>query len=141
VARDADPGEKKPSPTRQGSLSETVLVVEDDDDVRSFTVETLRELGYRVMEAHDGEAALRLLEKQDQPVQLLLTDVVMPVLSGDDLALLAVAVQPSLRVLFTSGYTRDAIMKDGRLAAGVDLLSKPFTHASLAARVRDVLDR
>jgi len=124
-----------------GKCNETILVVEDDDDVRDYTVEILRELGYRVVEAHDGQTALRLFERADQPVQLLLTDVVMPVMSGSELAERARALQPSLKVLFTSGYTRDAIMRDGRLEPGLDLLSKPFTYTSLAAKVRDLLDR
>ncbi|RYD58481.1 MAG: response regulator [Sphingomonadales bacterium] len=121
--------------------AECILVVEDDDDVRSYTVEILRELGYRVIEAHDGATALRLLQRQEKPVQLLLTDVVMPEMSGRELADAARAVQPNVNVLFISGYTRDAIMQDGRLEPGVDLLSKPFTFVSLATRVRDLLDR
>lgn len=124
-----------------GSRDETILVVEDDDDVRAYTVEILRELGYRVIEAHDGHTALRLLGRADQPVHLLLTDVVMPVMSGSELADSARDIRPDLKVLFTSGYTRDAIMRDGRLAPGLDLLSKPFTFASLAAKVRDLLNR
>ncbi|MGF7147316.1 signal transduction histidine kinase [Sphingomonas zeicaulis] len=126
---------------QRSSGTETVLVVEDDDNVRAYTVDVLRELGYRVIEAHDGEAAMRLLDRQDQNVHLLLTDVVMPKMSGAELAEAARHRQPELRVLYTSGYTRDAIMRDGRLAPGVDLLAKPFTFAALAERVRDLLDR
>ncbi|MBO9711451.1 hybrid sensor histidine kinase/response regulator [Sphingomonas sp.] len=125
----------------RGSGSESVLVVEDDDDVRAYTVGALRELGYRVIEAHDGASALRLLERQEQPVQLLLTDVVMPEMPGSELADAAREIQPGLRVLYTSGYTRDAIMRDGRLEPGVDLLAKPFTFATLAGKVRDLLGR
>jgi signal transduction histidine kinase len=110
-----------------GSASETVLVVEDDDDVRAYTVAILRELGYRVVEAQDGVSAIRLLERDDFAVDLLLSDVVMPKMSGQELAERARALQPALKILFTSGYTRDAIMKDGRLEPGLDLLSKPFT--------------
>jgi len=124
-----------------GSPSETILLVEDDDDVRAYAVGILRELNYRVIEAHDGAAALRLLERQDSAVRLLLTDVVMPKMSGQELADLAQKLQPDLRVLFTSGYTREAIMRDGRLEPGVDLLLKPFTFVTLAAKVRDLLDR
>ena len=126
---------------QRSSGTETVLVVEDDDSVRAYTVDVLRELGYRVIEAHDGEAALRLLDRQDQSVDLLLTDVVMPNVSGAELAEAARRRQPQLRVLYTSGYTRDAITRDGRLEPGVDLLAKPFTFAALAERVRDLLDR
>jgi PAS domain S-box-containing protein len=124
-----------------GSVSETVLVVEDDDDVRTYTVGILRELGYRVVESPDGAAALHVLERQDPPVDLILTDVVMPKMSGRELAEAARRIQPGVKVLFTSGYTRDAIMRDGRLEPGVDLLSKPFNYVTLAAKTRDLLDR
>lgn len=120
--------------------SETVLVVEDDDDVRAYTVECLRELGYQVLEAHDGPAALRLLEKRDQEVDLLFTDVVMPGMTGRELADVARENQPHLRVLYTSGYTRNAIVHGGRLDAGVEMIAKPFTYAALAQKIRDVLD-
>jgi PAS domain S-box-containing protein len=126
---------------QMAQASETVMVVEDDDDVRAYTVGTLRELGYKVIEAHDGVTALKLLERRGRDVQLLLTDVVMPRMSGRELADIATALNADLRVLFTSGYTRDAIVRDGRLEAGVDLLPKPFTYATLAARVRELLDR
>ena len=124
-----------------GSESEAILVVEDNDDVRAYTVGVLRELGYRVIEAHDGATGLRLLEKQNRDIQLLLTDVVMPEMSGPALAEAARHLQPELKVLYNSGYTRDAIMRDGKLEAGVDLIAKPFTFASLAAKVRELLDR
>ena len=129
----------KPAP-EPGRSDECLLVVEDDDDVRGYTVELLRELGYRVLEAHDGPSALRLLERQDAPVQLLFTDVVMPGMSGRELAERARAVQPDLRILYTSGYTRDAIVHGGRLDPGVDLLVKPFTYQALARKVREMLD-
>jgi PAS domain S-box-containing protein len=120
--------------------SETILVVEDDDDVRAYTVECLRELGYRVLEAHDGPSALRLLERQNEPLDLLFTDVVMPGMTGRELADAARERQPTLRVLYTSGYTRNAIVHGGRLDAGVEMIAKPFTYAALAQKVRDVLD-
>jgi CheY-like chemotaxis protein len=120
--------------------AETIVVVEDDDDVRAYTVECLRELGYRVLEAHDGPSALRLLERQTMPVDLLFTDVVMPGMSGQELADEARKRQPELRVLYTSGYTRNAIVHGGRLDAGVEMIAKPFTYAALAQKVRDSLD-
>jgi PAS domain S-box-containing protein len=119
---------------------ETVLVVEDDDDVRAYTVECLRELNYRVLEAHDGPSALRLLERQDEPLDLLFTDVVMPGMSGSELAAAARAMQPRLRVLYTSGYTRNAIVHGGKLGLGVEMIAKPFTYEGLSQKVRDVLD-
>ena len=120
---------------------ETILVVEDDDDVRMFTVESLRELGYRVLEAHDGPSALRLLERQEEPVGLLFTDVVMPIMSGRELADTAKAAYPDLQILFTTGYARDAIVHSGRLDAGIQLLTKPFTREALSGKVREVLDK
>jgi signal transduction histidine kinase len=120
---------------------ETVLVVEDDADVRSYTVEVLTELGYRVLEASDGPAALRLLDRGEVEVDLLFTDVVLPGgLNGEQLALQARARRPQLKVLFTTGYARNAIVHHGRLDPGVQLITKPFTYGDLAGRVRDVLD-
>ncbi len=124
-----------------GSRDETILVVEDDDDVRAYSVGLLRELGYRVIEAHDGGAAVRLLERPDQGVDLLLTDVVMPAMSGRELAAIAAKLRPELPILFTSGYPREEIAKDGRLEAGINLLPKPFTYATLAEKIREMLDR
>jgi PAS domain S-box-containing protein len=119
---------------------ECILVVEDDDDVRSYSVDCLRDLGYRVIEAHDGPAALRLLERQGASVDLLFTDVVMPGMSGKELADLARATHPQLRILYTSGYTRNAIVHGGRLDPGVEMVAKPFTVGALAQKIRDVLD-
>ncbi len=124
----------------EGSREETILVIEDDDDVRTYSVEILRELGYRVIEAHDGPAALRLLQRQSH-VDLLFSDVVLPGgMDGAEIARQAVALRPGLKVLFTTGYARDAIVHHGRLDRGVQLITKPFTYADLARKVRDVLD-
>jgi PAS domain S-box-containing protein len=123
------------------SGQETILVVEDDDDVRAYTVECLKELGYRVFEAHDGPSALRFLEKHEQPIDLMFTDVVMPGMSGRELADHAREKQPDLRVLYTSGYTRNAIVHGGRLDEGVEMISKPFTYATLAEKIADVLEQ
>ncbi|SEI51384.1 PAS domain-containing protein [Frateuria terrea] len=133
---DDQPGRARPESSMR---EETVLVVEDDDDVRAYTVECLRGLGYRVLEAHDGDSALRLLERPETRVELLFTDVVMPGISGRELADRAQALQPGLRILFTSGYTRDAIPQGGFLDLGIAMIPKPFTYASLASRVRDIL--
>ncbi|MHB8476762.1 MAG: ATP-binding protein [Steroidobacteraceae bacterium] len=127
-------------PVPEGTQEETILVVEDDDDVRTHSVETLRDLGYRVVEAHDGPSALRLLERQLR-VDLLFTDVVLPSgMTGAQVAAQARALRPSLKVLFTTGYARNAIIHHGRLDKGVHLIIKPFTFEDLAAKVRDVLD-
>lgn len=137
VAAD-QPGEETFVP--EGANDETVLVVEDDDDVRTYSVEVLRELGYRVLEAHDGPSALRLLERQAR-VDLLFSDVVLPGgLTGAQVAAQAKALRPGLKVLFTTGYARNAIIHHGRLDKGVQLITKPFSASDLAARIRDVLD-
>jgi signal transduction histidine kinase len=122
------------------SRGQSILVVEDDDDVRTYTVEILRELGYRVLEAHDGPAALRWLKQADQKVDLLFTDVVMPEMSGRELADRARELRGDLKVLYTSGYTRNAIVHGGRLDAGVEMIPKPFTYQALAEKIADVLD-
>ena len=101
------------APDRAGR-EQTILVVEDDDDVATYTVEMLRELGYRVVHAPDGAAALRVDRREAGRVDLLFTDVVMPNMSGRELADRARAPQPELKVLYTSGYTRNAIVHGGR---------------------------
>ncbi|WP_084238429.1 response regulator [Sphingomonas asaccharolytica] len=138
-AEDEEPARSTPG-IEQSPRQETVLVVEDDDDVRAYTVDCLRELGYRVIEAHDGPSALRLLERQANPVALLFTDVVMPGMSGRELADQARKLQATLRVLYTSGYTRNAIVHGGRLDPGVEMITKPFTFEALAQKVRDMID-
>jgi signal transduction histidine kinase/DNA-binding response OmpR family regulator len=123
-----------------GIGSETILVVEDDDDVRAYTTETLRDLGYRVLEAGHGEAGLKVLREHPE-IALLFTDVGLPGgMNGRKLSEAAVAQRADLKVLFTSGYTRNAIVHDGRLDAGVELITKPFTQSVLAQKLRDILD-
>ncbi len=130
--------EIKREPSR-GHSSECVLVVEDDADVRGYVVETLEALGYDVLEAADAEDALRLL-REHKTVRLLLTDVVMPGMNGRKLADEAKLHQPSLKVLYMTGYSRNAIVHQGRLDPGVDLIQKPITSEQLATAVRKVLD-
>jgi PAS domain S-box-containing protein len=120
---------------------ETILVCEDDDDVRAYSVEVLRELGYDVIEAADGAAALALLEARDARVDLLFTDVVLPGgMTGEIVAQRARELRPDLPVLFTTGYARKAISSTGRLDPDIDLLAKPFTYTDLATRIRHLLD-
>jgi PAS domain S-box-containing protein len=134
---DEEDGGDLPNP--EAAQEETILVLEDDDDV-SYSVDSLGELGYRVLEAHDGPSALRLLERQPR-VDLLFTDVVLPGgLTGAQVAAQARALRPTLKVLFTTGYARNAIIHHGRLDKGVQLIVKPFSFSELAAKVRDVLD-
>lgn len=122
-----------------GHSDETVLVVEDEDDVRVYSTETLRELGYSVLDAQDGTSALHLLEQHPE-VNLLFTDVGLPGMNGRRLVEEATRVRPGLKVLFTTGYARNAIVHQGRVDPGVELLVKPFTRAQLALRIRAVLD-
>jgi PAS domain S-box-containing protein len=119
---------------------ETVLVVEDDDDVRESTIESLRALGYRTLSAADGPAALRTIARHRE-IKLLFTDVVLPGgMTGAQVAAEARLQLPGVRVLFTTGYARNAIVHHGRLDPGVHLLGKPFTLDELANKVREVLD-
>jgi PAS domain S-box-containing protein len=119
--------------------AETILIVEDDEALREYTTEVLRELGYSVLEARDGPSALRILERHH--VDLLFTDVVMPGgMNGRELADEAVCRRPELRVLLTTGYTRNAMVDHGRLDAGVHMIGKPFSFSELSAKVRVLLD-
>ena len=121
------------------SDGEVILAVEDNEDVRAYTKMVLSELGYCVLEAVDAEAAIAIL-RSSQRVDLLFTDVVLPGRTGRQLAEEAMTLRPSLKVLFTTGYSRNAIVHHGRLDAGVQLITKPFTFEQLAARIRDMLD-
>lgn len=114
-----------------------VLVTEDDEGVRHFVSDTLTELGYEVMQAQDGNAALNIMATTQ--IDLLLTDVVMPGMNGRALAEEAKRRRPSLKVLYMTGYSRDAIVHQGRLEAGVSLIQKPFTQGDLAQRVQSAL--
>ena len=118
---------------------ETILVAEDDDGVRATVVEMLSELGYRVLKANDAASALSIIDSGLQ-IDLLFTDVVMPgTLRSPELARKARERLPGIAVLFTSGYTENAIVHGGRLDAGVDLLGKPYTREALTRKVRHVL--
>lgn len=128
------------APLRSGSPDEVILVVEDEERVRHHSVEALRELGYTVLQAPDGVEALRLMSRGQHRISLLFTDVVMPEMTGDELARRARERQPGLKVLYTSGYTPDenAITTDSGIAAA--LIAKPFGVVQLAAKVRAALD-
>jgi CheY-like chemotaxis protein len=128
-------------PVVGGHGSETILVVEDEAEVRAYLVETLRDLNYRVREAADGPAALALLDCEPFAIDLLLTDIVMPGMNGRQLADALNRRQPELKVLFITGYSRNAVVHQGRLDAGVSLLQKPLTQAMLASKIRDILDK
>jgi signal transduction histidine kinase/CheY-like chemotaxis protein len=135
----ASAAEEKAAAPRRGRSGESVLVVEDDSDVRDYVVETLASLGYKVFEAGEAESALRLLD-ENPSVHLLLTDVVMPGMNGRKLAEEARLRRPDLKILYMTGYSRNAIMHQGRLDIGVDLLQKPISSEQLASAVRRMLD-
>ena len=132
--------EEPSQPAASGLAGETVLVAEDDPDVRAYVVESLETLGYRVLGAASAEEALRIFNST-QTVDLLLTDVVMPGANGRKLAEEAKLRRPALKVLFMTGYSRNAIVHQGRLDPGVDLIQKPLTSEHLAAMVRKALDK
>ncbi len=124
-----------------GEHHECILLVEDDDDVRRFAVDALKDIGYRVEQADTGAKALEIL-KTTPEIALLFTDVILPGgMNGRELANEALKLRPGLPVLFATGYTRNAIIHHGRLDADVDLLTKPFTTENLALKVRQVIER
>ncbi len=121
--------------------SETLLVVEDEPDILQLTCRALRAHGYTVLAANGPEEALRILESHQSPIALMLTDVMMPVMSGPDLARAVPAARHGMRVMFMSGFSADLIAKHGRLDPDTDFIGKPFTLGELTTRVREVLDR
>jgi signal transduction histidine kinase len=120
---------------------ERVLVVEDDEEVRVYVADLLRGLHYQVLEAADAPSALAQLDKGKGRIDLLLTDVVLPGMNGRRLADEVVARANGIKVLFMTGYSRNAIVHHGRLDSRVEMIQKPFTEAALAARIRELLDR
>jgi PAS domain S-box-containing protein len=128
------------SPAVVRGAGETILVVEDEPDLRAYTTEALCDLGYRVLEAADGREALEIVHKHPE-IQLLFTDVVLRGgMNGRAIADEVARRRPGLPVLFTTGYTSNAIVHHGRLDPGMHLIGKPFTYAELAAKVRRMLD-
>lgn len=126
-------------PVPHGRASETILLVEDEESVRSLTAEVLRRSGFEVIDAQDGVEALRVASAFDRPIHLLLTDIVMPQMNGRDLAQHIRAARPETKVLFMSGYTDHAVVHR-ELTAGAPFLQKPFTPDALARKVRGLLD-
>jgi PAS domain S-box-containing protein len=131
----------EPSATSPLAGMETLLVVEDDAMVRQLICESLHAYGYYVLQAVDAADALRRAAAHPAPIQLLLTDVIMPGMNGRELYQRLVALRGDLRVLYMSGYAGDTIVRHGILEAGIDFLQKPFTITDLARKVRQVLER
>jgi two-component system, cell cycle sensor histidine kinase and response regulator CckA len=137
-------GEPEPVATNGHKISlagkgETILVAEDDEQVRYTIGQMLQENGYKVLEASDGKNALAVSEGYPQPIHLLLTDTVMPAMNGHQLANHLLQERPALRVLYVSGYTDDALLKKQVLESGQPFLQKPFTSDLLLGKVREVL--
>jgi len=128
------------SPEAPPQGSETVLLVEDDPGVREFASTILSLYGYRVLAAGDAADALRLAEASERPIDLLLTDVVMPGASGPELVAMLEARSPGVKVVFMSGYTDDAVIRHGLLTADVAFIQKPYSAQALAEKVRTTLD-
>ena len=125
----------------EGESGETILLVEDDSSLRTYLAELLRGLNYKVIVTTNAQGALTVLLQDEKRVDLLLTDIVMPGLNGRELGKRAQALRPGLHVLYMTGYSRNAVVHQGRLDEGVDLLQKPVGQAQLATRIRAMLDR
>jgi CheY-like chemotaxis protein len=120
--------------------TETILLVEDEEIVRSLAQQVLEGCGYTVIEAGNGAEALSLCEKTDCQIDLLMTDVVMPQMGGRELVERFVHIYPQTQILFTSGYTDDEVVRYGVVEAGTNFIQKPFTPHGLALKVREILD-
>ncbi|MGA8150250.1 MAG: PAS domain S-box protein [Terriglobales bacterium] len=141
VEEAAQPSSQVPVPLELNGGSETVLLVEDEESVRELVRETLEAKGYNVLQAENGAAALRLTQQYSDPIDMLITDVVMPGMSGRELSARLSASHPYTKVLYLSGYTEDAIVHEGVLEPGTAFLQKPFTLHALARKIREVLGR
>ena len=130
----------EPRGAEQPRGSETVLLVEDEVLVRNLAADALRRHGYQVLSASTGVEALDLAGQMRHPIDVLVTDVVMPQMGGEQLAVRMLSERPTLKVLFISGYTDLAVLQHGTLMPGTALLQKPFTPGQLVHRVRELLD-
>jgi PAS domain S-box-containing protein len=140
TAETAPSAKTSPDALKISKGSETILLVEDEDAVRTLSKMVLQSSGYTVLEARDGQEAARIAQQHQGAIDLLLTDVVMPRMSGRQLADLLRKARPRLRILLLTGYTDEAVLRHGESEAGVALLQKPFTPISLAQKVRKVLE-
>jgi PAS domain S-box-containing protein len=121
--------------------NETILIVEDEEEVRKLAGKILEKQGYRILETFNGDDALVACEKRKSPIHLMLADIIMPGMSGSELAKLLIPLYPEIKILYMSGYTDNAIVRHGVLEKGVNYIQKPFTMEGLARKVREVLDK
>jgi DNA-binding NtrC family response regulator len=121
--------------------NETILIVEDEEEVRKLAGKILERQGYKILETFNGDDALVACEKSRIPIHLMLADVVMPGMSGSELAKLLKPLYPEIKILYMSGYTDDSIVRHGVLEKGVNYIQKPFTMEGLARKVREVLEQ
>jgi len=131
--------ERREAPVSGLHGTETVLVVEDQDELRALAIAAVRAYGYRSLQAANGVEALALLKQDDTPIDMMVTDVVLPGMTGKELAGLAAEIRPRIKVIYTSGYTENVIVNRAVLAEGVEFLPKPYTPAALVAHIRKVL--
>lgn len=141
VKGDAASEKKEQHPVTEFGGSETVLIVEDDHSLRKLARTVLKQRGYKVLEAENGEDALRISKEHEGPIQLMITDVVMPKMSGRETAERLQPLYPQMKVIYMSGYTDSAIAHHGVLAPGLNFIEKPFSPEGLARKVREVLDQ
>jgi len=141
AAEEATTPLRRSSPGIAARGRETLLLVEDEQLILRMAGRVLSELGYTVLTASNGLEALEIVQHHAGPIELLITDVVMPKMSGQELAARLVALRPKTRVLFSSGYTADVIAPDGVLGEDINFLPKPYSPSTLATAVRDVLDK
>lgn len=137
----AAPEAREDQSVAEGTQSETILVVEDDPDLRTYLTEILRNLNYEVLAVPHAQSALTILLQAERRVDLLLTDIVMPGINGRELGRRAQEMRPELPILYMTGYSRNAVVHHGRLDEGVELLQKPVSQAEVATRVRELLDK
>ena len=132
--------EAERGPARDLTGRGTILLVEDEDAVRTFAARALSMRGYSVLEASGGAAALEIVRAHDGPIGLIVTDVVMPLMDGPTLVKEAKAIRPDLRVIYISGYAEDAFRRSDENREAVHFLPKPFSLKQLAAKVKDVIE-
>ena len=139
VDQPTQPDEEQ-SPACLATGAETLLLVEDEEELGDLLAEVLATSGYTVLKARDCEDAIRICDEHEGPIHLLLTDVIMPQMSGRELAARVQPRRPTMKVLYMSGYTDSAIVHHGVLDHGIAFLQKPFAPATVTQKVREVLD-